>query len=211
MLRLTQINKVKAIDNWPTPKSVKELRSFLSLAGYYRKFVRHYSLISKPLTDLLKKGAFTWSEDAGQAFATLKKALVTAPVLVVPNFNQQFEVKTDASKGGIGAVLMQNNHPIAFISRTLGSKWQKLSVYEKELLAMVFAVQKWEQYLVVTHFVIHTDQKSLKWLLQQKISTPFQHFCLSKLMGFDYEIRYIKVEKKTKWQMLCLECKGQIC
>ncbi|XP_056696470.1 transposon Tf2-1 polyprotein isoform X1 [Spinacia oleracea] len=85
---------------------------------------------------------------------------------------------------------MQEGHPLAFISRALGPKWQKLSVYEKELLAIVFVVQKWEQYLMGNHFLIKTDQKSLKWLLQQKISTPFQQFWLSKLMGFDYEIQY---------------------
>ena len=74
---------------------------------------------------------------------------------------------------------------MAFISKSLGPKWQNLSVYEKELLAIVTAVQKWEQYLLGGHFIIRTDQKSLKWLLQQKISTPFQHFWLSKLLGFD--------------------------
>ena len=87
---------------------------------------------------------------------------------------------------------MQDAHPLAFISRALGPKWQRLFVYEKELLAIVFAVQKWEQYLTGTHFIIKTDQNSLKWLLQQKISTPFQQFWLSKLLGFDYEIQYKK-------------------
>lgn len=111
-------------------------------------------------------------------------------MLVVPNFSKTFIIETDAFKNGIGVVLMQDHHPLAFISRSLGSKWQKLSVYEKLLLAIVFAVQKWEQYLVGSHFIIKTDQKSLKWLLQQKISTPFQQFWLSKLMGFDYEIQY---------------------
>lgn len=186
----TDPHKVSAVDHWPTPTTVKELRSFLGLAGYYRKFVKHYSLISKPLTDLLKKGAFEWSEAAHKSFVTLKQALVTAPVLGVPDFDKEFVVETDASKNGIGAVLMQANHPLAFISRALGPRWQKLSVYEKELLAIVFAVQKWEQYLMGTHFVIKIDQKSLKWLLQQKVSTPFQQFWLSKLMGFDYEIQY---------------------
>lgn len=116
--------------------------------------------------------------------------MTTAPVLAVPNFDKPFIIEPDASKTGIGAVLMQDGHPLAYISRSLGPKWQALSVYEKELLAIVFSVQKWEQYLSNGHFIIKTDQKSLKWLLQQKISTPFQHFWLSKLLGFDYEIQY---------------------
>lgn len=94
----------------------------------------------------------------------------------MPDFNKPFIVETDASKHGIGAVLMQDKHPLAYISRSLGPRWQKLSVYEKELLAIVFAVQKWEQYLMNSHFIVRTDQKSLKWLLQQKVSTPFQQF-----------------------------------
>lgn len=161
---------------------MKDLRSFLGLSGYYRKFVRNYALINKELINLLKKEDFTGTEKAQDAFEALKSALTTAPVLVVPYFSKPFVLETDASKSGIGAVLMQDDHPLAFISRSLGPIWQKLPVYKKELLAIVFAVQKWEQYLIAGHFIIKTDQKSLKWLLQQKISTPFQQFWLSKLM-----------------------------
>lgn len=154
----TDPKKIQAISNWPVPGGVKELRSFLGLAGYYRKFIRNYALISKSLTDLLRQGAFQWNPEAQNAFNTLKKALITAPVLALPDFNQVFIVETDASQKGIGAVLMQNNHPLAFLSKTLGPRWEKLSVYEKELLAIVCAVQKWEQYLINNHFVIKTDR-----------------------------------------------------
>lgn len=193
----TDPQKINAVKVWPVPRNVKELRSFLGLAGYYRKFVRGYAIISKPLTDLLKKGAFAWSDAAEQAFETLKEALISAPVLALPDFTKVFVVETDASCNGIGAVLMQEGHPLAFISKALVPKWQKLSVYEKELLAVVSAVRKWEQYLSDHHFVVHTDQKSLKWLPQQKISTPFQQFWLSKLMGFDYEIVYRSGRENT--------------
>jgi len=116
--------------------------------------------------------------------------MTSAPVLAMPDFEAPFEIETDASSQGIGAVLQQNRHPIAFISRTLGPRWQNLSVYEKELLAIVFAVQKWEQYLLGRPFIIRTNQKSLKYLLDQKLSTPFQQLWLTKLMGFQYEIHY---------------------
>ena len=99
--------------------------------------------------------------------------LSQAPVLALLDFAKTFIVETDSSNGGIWAILMQENHPISFISRSLGPKWQQLSVYEKELLAVVFAVQKWQQYLTGQQFIIKIDQKSLKWLLEQKISTPF--------------------------------------
>ena len=119
-----------------------------------------------PLTDLLKKDGFLWNPEAEQAFQALKTALMSTTVLALPDFGKPFTVETDASSYGIGAVLQQEKHPIAFISRKLGPRWQKLSVYDKELLAIVFAVQKWEQYLMGRPFVIKTDQKSLKHLLE---------------------------------------------
>ena len=115
-----------------------------------------------------------WSDEASAAFQKLKEDMTSAPVLALPNFDLTFEVETDASSHGLGAVLQQNRHPIAFIREKLGPKWAQLSVYDKELLAIVFAVQKWEQYLMGRPFIIRTDQKSLKHLLEQKISTPFQ-------------------------------------
>lgn len=139
--------------------------------------------------------------------------MCSAPVLALPDFSKQFVVETDASQGGIGAVLMQDQHFIAYISKSLGPRWQALSVYEKELLAVVFAVQKWEQYLVYQPFTIKIDQKSLKWLLESKISTPFQQFWMSKLMGYTYDIQYKQgkenlaadsISRHTGAEILCL-------
>lgn len=104
----TDPSKIAAIQSWPSPASVKDLRSFLGLSGYYMKFVKHYGLISKPLTNLLRKNTvFVWSADAETSFQTLKQALITAPVLVLPDFTKQFCVETDACAVGIGAVLTQ--------------------------------------------------------------------------------------------------------
>lgn len=186
----TDPNKVKAVAEWPQPKSVKQLRGFLGLAGYYRRFVKDFGTIARPLTTLTKKEGFSWCPEADDSFGGLKNALCKAPVLALPRFDKPFVVETDASGSGIGAVLMQEGHPVAYISRHLKGKQLHLSIYEKELLAVVFAVQKWRHYLLHRHFVIKTDQKSLKYLLEQRLNTPIQQQWLPKLLEFDYEIQY---------------------
>jgi hypothetical protein len=124
--------KIQAVQQWPIPTDLKQLRGFLGLSGYYRKFIRHYGILSRPLTDLLKKNTpFVWTPLLQQSFDHLKQALISAPVLALPDFTKEFQVETDASAGGIGAVLMQNHHPIAYLSKALGVKAQALSTYEK--------------------------------------------------------------------------------
>jgi len=143
----TDPSKTSAMIQWPTPKSVTELRGFLGLTGYYRRFVKNYGIVAKPLTKLLKKNQFIWSSTAQQAFDKLKQAMATTPVLALPNFQDTFEVETNASDIGIGAVLMQKGQPIAFLSKALGDKHKHMSIYEKEFLALIMAVEKWRQYL----------------------------------------------------------------
>ena len=145
---------------------------------------------ARPLTELLKKGQFSWSKEADQAFQKLKEAMSTTPVLKLPDFTKSFVLETDASQAAIGAVLMQQGRVIAYMSQVLGRKSQTLSIYEKELLSLMTAVQKWKHYLLGGHFVIKTDHESLKYLLEQKITTPLQQKWLAKLMGMDYEIQY---------------------
>jgi transposase InsO family protein len=186
----TDPSKIAAMVNWPQPSTVKQLRGFLGLTGYYRKFIQCYGLISKPLFDLLKKDSFKWTLDSQKAFESLKHAMVTAPVLTLPDFSKPFVIETDASQLGIGAVLMQDRRPLAFMSKKLGPKNQGLSTYEKELLALITAVTKWKHYLIGYPFIIRTDQISLKHLLEQKIHTALQHRGLSKLLGLDYTIEY---------------------
>ena len=146
--------------------------------------------MSKPLTELLKKDAFHWNPETQQAFEILKRAMMSAPVLALPDFTKVFVMETDASGTGIGAVLMQEGHPIAYFNKALSLKHQTLSTYEKELLAVVLAVEKWRPSLLGRHFIIRTDHFSLKYLMEQKITTPFQSKWLPRLMGFDYEICY---------------------
>ncbi|GKA43182.1 putative mitochondrial protein [Tanacetum coccineum] len=132
------------------------------------------------------------------AFEQLKEAMVIAPVLRMPDFSKEFSTETDASGVGLGAILLQEGHPIAFLSKTLSSKHQLMSTYEKEFLAIIQALDKWRGYLLDRNFKIKTDHFSLKYLLDQRMSTHAQLKWLPKFMGFDYEIQYKKgVENVT--------------
>jgi hypothetical protein len=180
----TDAAKINSIDDWLTPTTLKELRGFLGLSGYYRKFIRHYAIISQPLTALLKKGTlFVWTPAAETAFNTLKQALVTAPVLSLPDYQQQFVIETDACDTSIGAVLSQKGHPLAYVSHALGPRNRVLSVYEKEYLAILLAVQQWRPYLHLGEFIIRTDHKSLTHLTDQRLHTDWQQKALTKMMG----------------------------
>jgi hypothetical protein len=118
------------------------------MAGYYRKFVRSYGIISKVLTELLKKGVqFVWTSEHEASFQALKTVLTSTPVLALPDFNKKFVVETDACDRGIGVVSMQDGHPLAFLSKALGPKQRALSTYEKEFLAILLAMEKWRSYL----------------------------------------------------------------
>ncbi|KAL4379791.1 hypothetical protein GQ457_02G012610 [Hibiscus cannabinus] len=185
-------SKVQCISDWPTPNSVKELRGFLGLSGYYRRFIRGYGSIAKPLTDLLRKGAWRWSVEQQNAFERLKEAVKTAPVLALPDFNEEFVVETDASTVGVGAVLVQKGKPLAFFSKSLGVRHQSWSIYDKEMLAVLMAVKKWSSYLLGRHFKIRTDHQSLKFLTDQQAITPSQQKWVVKMMGYDYEVCYRK-------------------
>ena len=187
---ITDPKKIEVIMNWPQPATLKQLRGFLGLTGYYKRFVMNYGKITKPLTDMLKKIAFQWMEQGSRAFEELKQAKVTALVLALPYFSKEFTIETDACGQGIGAVLMQERHPIAFISKALVEKHQSLSVYEKEMLAILFAIKKWEPYLINHHFVVKTDHQSLKCLLEQRLTTPTQQAWMAKLMQYDYVVQY---------------------
>lgn len=187
----TDPTKIINVQNWPTPTSVKELQSFLGLAGYYRRFVKNFGSISKPLTNLLRKcELFIWTSTHEDSFMPLKLALTSAPVLAIPNLQKPFTIETNASDKGIGAVLQQEGHPIAYVSKALGPRNQQLSIYEKECLAILMAVDHWRSYLQQGPFVIKTDKKSLVNLDDQRLTTPWQHKALTKLMGLQYQIIY---------------------
>lgn len=138
-----------------------------------------------------------------KAFCTLKQALTTAPVLALPNFRQPFVLETDASGKGIGAVLMQGGRPLSYYSSALCPRNAALSTYEKEALAILEALKRWRHYLLGNELVIKTDQQSLKFITDQKITEGVQHKLMMKLLEFNFTIQY--KECKIKWLMLYLD------
>lgn len=114
--------KITAVEAWPTPRNVKEVRGFLGLSGYYQRFIARYAQLAAPLIDLLKKNeGFNWRIREETAFQELKKALISAPVLSYPNFDRPFQIDTDACEFGVGAVLSQDGHPLAYYNKKLSS------------------------------------------------------------------------------------------
>jgi hypothetical protein len=183
--------KVKAIKEWPTPRSITEVRSFHGLASFYRRFVKDFSTIAAPLTEVIKKNVgFHWGDNQENAFATIKERLCSAPVLALPDFNKAFEIECDASGLGIGAVLMQDRRPIAFFSEKLSGASLKYPTYDKELYALVRALETWQHYLWTREFVIHTDHESLKHLKGQGKLNKRHARWMEYIETFPYVIRY---------------------
>ncbi|XP_045791606.1 uncharacterized protein LOC123886321 [Trifolium pratense] len=172
-------SKIQAMLDWPTPTNVTALRGFLGLTGFYRKFIQGYASIASPLTSLLRKDSFHRNPEATIAFNALKLAMTSAPTLALPNFTKPFILEIDASGIAMGAVLMQDSHPIAFFSKPFCPRLQKASTYVRELHAITTAVKKWRQYLLGHKLIIYTDHQSLKELLTQIVQTPEQQIYLS--------------------------------
>lgn len=149
-----------------------ELRGFLGLTGYYRKFVWDYGTITRPLTSMTKKGSFEWTEEGEKAFDKLKLAMTTMPVLALPNFEKPFEVNIDASDVGIGTVLVQSRRPDSLLEQGAGVRKVEWFVYIEKMMAVVEAVRLWRPYLLGCKFIIVTDQQPLRHLLEQRIANP---------------------------------------
>ncbi|KAK9085879.1 hypothetical protein Sjap_026290 [Stephania japonica] len=183
--------KVRVVVDWPTPSSVTEIRSFLGLAGYYRRFVQDFSKIAAPMTQLTKKEVrFQWDDSCEQAFQTLKERLTTAPVLVLPESGKGFEVNTDACLVGLGCVLMQDGRVIAYASRQLKIHEKNYPTHDLELAAVVFALKIWRHYLYGERFVLFTDHKSLKYLFTQRELNMRQRRWLEFLKDYDFSLEY---------------------
>ncbi|KAL5554975.1 hypothetical protein UlMin_037211 [Ulmus minor] len=162
-------SKVEVVKNWKTPSNASEVRSFLGLAGYYRRFVEGFSRIAMPLTNLTRKNVkFEWNDACNDSFLELKKRLITAPVLTIPTGEEGFVIYSDASGTGLGAVLMQHGKVIAYASRQLKDYERNYPTHDLELAAVVFALKIWRHYLYGVRCEIYTDHKSLKYFFTQK-------------------------------------------
>ena len=193
-----QQDKVQSVKEFPIPKSKKDVRAFLGLVGYYRKFIPHFSTVAVTLTDLTRKAAPTvvqWNSRCQKAFDTLKNSLCESPLLHGPDFSKQFILQTDASERGIGAVLSQNDddqqeHPVAFFSKKLLPREERYSTIEKECLAIKLGIQAFKVYLLGRPFQVQTDHRALMWLNRVKDKTSRLTRWSIALQPFDFTIKH---------------------
>ncbi|WJX19257.1 hypothetical protein P8452_08970 [Trifolium repens] len=184
-------SKIDAVLEWGTPESVFEIRSFLGLAGYYRRFIEGFSKLALPLTQLTRTGqAFVWDSLCEKSFQELKRRLTTAPVLVLPKANEPFVVYCDASLMGLGGVLMQKGQVVTYASRQLKVHEKNYPTHDLELAAVVFVLKIWRHYLYGSRFEVFSDHKSLKYLFDQKELNMRQRRWLEFLKDYDFELKY---------------------
>lgn len=185
------LSKVEAVVSWKRPSSVTEFRSFLGLAGYYRRFVQGFLSIAAPLTKLTRKGVpFVWTDQCETSFQELKKRLTTAPILTLSSGSGGFIVFTDASNVGLGCVLMQDGKVIAYGSRQLKDHEKNYVTHDLELAAVIFALKMWRHYLYGEKFEVHSNHRSLKYLFSQKEWNMRQRPWMEYIKDYDFPIKY---------------------
>ncbi|GBG60939.1 hypothetical protein CBR_g16061 [Chara braunii] len=190
-------SKIAAIRDWPTPRTLTELLSFLGSANYYRKFVRNFSTITAPLRKLLKKEAiWKWDKDCTSSLKKLKRALIEYPILKVADPSLPFIVTTDASQYGVGTVLQQDDgnryRPVEFMSARMPSEKVTTSTYERELYALRQALDHWKHYLLGRHFKVYPDHETPRWLKTQAKMTPKLTRWAAETDQFDFELKPVK-------------------
>lgn len=186
--------KLEVVREWPRPKSAHEVRSFLGLTQYFRRFIKDYSLIAAPLHKLLQKESkCVWTKECEAAFLKLKQALLSAPVLSMPDYNEAYELEvwTDASNTAVGAVLMQNGHPIAYESRRFSAAERNYNTTDREMLAIIHALRVWRCYLEGAQFKVKCDHKALSFFKTKAEVTPRQARWLEFLERFNLSIDHV--------------------
>jgi hypothetical protein len=184
-------SKVEAVSKWKQPSNVSEVRSFLGMAGYYHRFIKGFSSIARPMIEILKKdNKFVWTPKCEESFQIIKKKLTTAPVLTLPDIHQSFVIFCDASRQGLGCVLMQNEKVIAYASCLLKPHEQNYPTHDLELAAIVHALKIWRHYLIGNKCHIFTDHKRLKYIFTQPdLNLPHRRW-LELIKDYDIEIHY---------------------
>ncbi|KAK2436721.1 hypothetical protein QL285_021693 [Trifolium repens] len=183
--------KIETVLAWKQPQTVTDIRSFVGLAGYYRRFIEGFAKIVAPMTQLTRKDQpFAWTEKCEASFQLLKERLTTSPVLVLPQSDEPYEVYCDASHQGLGCVLMQHKRAVAYASRQLKNHERNYPTHDLELAAVVFALKIWRHYLYGCTFVVFSDHKSLKYLFDQKELNMRQRRWMETLKDFDFTLQY---------------------
>ncbi|MCO5575130.1 hypothetical protein L7F22_028927 [Adiantum nelumboides] len=186
------LDKLEVIKDWPNPRSLHEMRSFIGMCAYHRRFIEKFSLIAGPLHDLTKKNVkYVWTEKRQQAFDTLKQKLISQSVLALSDLSKPFEVQCDACGDCLRAILLQEGHAIAYESHRLNSDEQILGIYEKELFAVLHALDSWKHYLLGTPFILQTDHQSLKYFMTQTKLFDKQMRWANFLSRFNFHIAHI--------------------
>ena len=189
----TDPEKVKTVRDWPIPRNNKEVRSFLGLASYYRKFVKGFSDIARPLHKLCeKKTPFKWTDDCQNSFETLKQALISAPILAYPKLGSKFILDTDASNSAVGAVLSQiqdnKERVIAYMSKSMNVHERAYCITRKELLAVVTALKHFHSYLYGQSVLLRTDNAAVSWMRTLKLPTGQVARWLQELNTYNLEV-----------------------
>jgi hypothetical protein len=184
-------SKITEVTEWKPPKNVREIHSFLGLAGYYRRFIENFSKIAKPMTELLKKEKkFKWTDECENSFQELKKRLVSAPVLCLPDLEKEFQVYCDASRQGLGSVLMQGGRVATYASRQLKKHETNYPTHDLELASVVHTLRTWRHYLMGKRCEVFTDHKSLKYIFTQKDLNMRQRRWLELIKDYDLSLQY---------------------
>jgi RNase H-like domain found in reverse transcriptase/Integrase zinc binding domain len=183
-------NKVDTIIGWSTSTNIHEIRSFHGLASFYRRFIHNFSTVIAPITDCIKRGKYTWSKEAEDAFQLLKKKVTEASVLVLPDFEEVFVVHCDASSVGIRGVLSQKGRPVVFFSEKLNEVKLKYSTYDKEFYAIVRRLEYWRHYLISKEFVLYSDHEALKYINGQHKLKPRHAKWVEFLQAFRFSIKH---------------------
>ena len=183
--------KVEVVIKWERPKNVFEVRSFLGLVGYYRRFVENFSQIACLMTRLTCKGVnFDWNDKCEESFQELKKRLTIAPMLITPISGERYIVYCDASRNGLGCVLMQRERVVAYAFRRLKNHEQNYSTHDLELAAIVFVLKLWRHYLYGENFEVFSYHKSLKYIFSQKYLNARQRRWMETLEDFNFTLQY---------------------